>query len=57
MIAVVLLPLVLALFMFSDSLRGLQRCLFEYSIPNQLGALYDVDGDRVAARPAGSRCG
>ncbi|MFZ4273836.1 ABC transporter permease subunit [Streptomyces arboris] len=40
MIAVVLLPLVLALFMFSDSLRGLQRFLFEYSIPNQLGALY-----------------
>ncbi|MEU3838002.1 ABC transporter permease subunit [Streptomyces microflavus] len=40
MIAVVLLPLVLALFMFSDSLRDLQRFLFEYSIPNQLGALY-----------------
>ncbi|MDT0493049.1 ABC transporter permease [Streptomyces sp. NPDC012600] len=40
MIAVVLLPLVLALFMFAESLRGLQRFLFEYSIPNQLGALY-----------------
>ncbi|MEV7842730.1 ABC transporter permease subunit [Streptomyces cyaneofuscatus] len=40
MIAVVLLPLVLAMFMFADSLRGLQRFLFEYSIPNQLGALY-----------------
>ncbi|NYS18490.1 ABC transporter permease [Streptomyces sp. DSS69] len=40
MIGVVLLPLVLAMFMFSDSLRGLQRFLFEYSIPNQLGALY-----------------
>ncbi|MFI8355215.1 ABC transporter permease subunit [Streptomyces cyaneofuscatus] len=40
MIAVVLLPLVLAMFMFSDKLRGLQRFLFEYSIPNQLGALY-----------------
>ncbi|MEW1631142.1 ABC transporter permease subunit [Streptomyces sp. NPDC089173] len=40
MIAVVLLPLVLAMFMFSDSLRDLQRFLFEYSIPNQLGALY-----------------
>lgn len=40
MIAVVLLPLVLALFMFTESLRGLQRILFEYSIPNQLGALY-----------------
>ncbi|MFJ8843700.1 ABC transporter permease subunit [Streptomyces cyaneofuscatus] len=40
MIAVVLLPLVLAMFMFADSLRGLQRFFFEYSIPNQLGALY-----------------
>ncbi|MFD9421218.1 MULTISPECIES: ABC transporter permease subunit [unclassified Streptomyces] len=40
MIAVVLLPLVLAMFMFHESLSGLQRALFEYSIPNQLGALY-----------------
>ncbi|MEV5676759.1 ABC transporter permease subunit [Streptomyces sp. NPDC052164] len=40
MIAVVLLPLVLAMFMFYESLSGLQRALFEYSIPNQLGALY-----------------
>ncbi|MFD4033698.1 ABC transporter permease subunit [Streptomyces sp. NPDC058637] len=42
MIAVVLLPLVLAMFMFSSSLSGLQQALFEYSIPNQLGALYDA---------------
>ncbi|WP_405388561.1 ABC transporter permease subunit [Streptomyces sp. NBC_01102] len=42
MIAVVLLPLVLAMFMFSPSLSGLQQALFEYSIPNQLGALYDA---------------
>lgn len=40
MIAVVLLPLVLALFMFADSLRGLQRFFFEYSIPNQLAGVY-----------------
>ncbi|MFI7323245.1 ABC transporter permease [Streptomyces rubiginosohelvolus] len=40
MIGVVLLPLVLAPFMFADALRGLQRFLIEYSIPNQLSALY-----------------
>ncbi|MFJ3935770.1 ABC transporter permease [Streptomyces parvus] len=40
MIGVVLLPLVLALFMFADALRGVQRFLIEYSIPNQLSALY-----------------
>ncbi|MFJ4964148.1 ABC transporter permease [Streptomyces sp. NPDC088729] len=40
MIAVVLLPLVMALFMFTQSMRDVQRFLFEYSIPNQLGALY-----------------
>ncbi|MFB8142465.1 ABC transporter permease [Streptomyces parvus] len=40
MIGVVLLPLVLALFMFADDLRGVQRFLIEYSIPNQLSALY-----------------
>ena len=42
MIALVLLPLVLAIFMFSDSLAGLQQALFEYSIPSQIGALYDA---------------
>ncbi|RPK91049.1 MULTISPECIES: ABC transporter permease subunit [Streptomyces] len=40
MIGVVLLPLVLALFMFADDLRALQLFLIDYSIPNQLGALY-----------------
>ncbi|MGW8489162.1 ABC transporter permease [Streptomyces sp. NPDC055886] len=40
MIGVVLLPLVLALFMFAEDLRGLQRFLIEYSIPNQLSAFY-----------------
>ncbi|MFD4024612.1 ABC transporter permease [Streptomyces sp. NPDC058576] len=40
MIGVVLLPLVLAMFMFAEDLRGLQRFLVDYSIPNQFGALY-----------------
>ncbi|WP_406145900.1 ABC transporter permease [Streptomyces sp. NBC_01012] len=42
MIAVVLLPLVLAMFMSTRSLAGAQQALFEYSIPNQIGALYGV---------------
>lgn len=42
MIGVVLLPLVLAMFMFSETLRDLQQALFEYSIPNQIGVLYDT---------------
>ncbi|WP_250288800.1 ABC transporter permease subunit [Streptomyces atroolivaceus] len=42
MIAVVLLPLVLAMFMFSPTLAGVQEALFEYSIPNQLGAMYNT---------------
>lgn len=41
MIGVLLAPLVIALFMFSESLRDLQQALFEYSIPNQLGVFYD----------------
>ncbi len=41
MIGVVLLPLVLAIFMFSESLASLQRWLLEYSIPNQLSIFYD----------------
>lgn len=42
MIGVVLLPLVLAMFMFSSTLADLQQALFEYSIPNQLSVFYDV---------------
>lgn len=42
MIGVVLLPLVLAMFMFTDSLNGLRMALFEYSIPNQLSAFYST---------------
>ncbi|MFE4332031.1 ABC transporter permease subunit [Streptomyces sp. NPDC056831] len=41
MIGVVLLPLVLAMFMFAESLSGLRQAFFEYSIPSQLGAFYD----------------
>ncbi|MFE6621914.1 ABC transporter permease [Streptomyces sp. NPDC008086] len=40
MIGVLLAPLVIALFMFSDSLRDLQEALFQYSIPSQLGVFY-----------------
>ncbi|MBW8818680.1 ABC transporter permease subunit [Streptomyces sp. NPDC086033] len=40
MIGVVLAPLVIALFMFSQSLEGLRQGLFEYSIPNQLSVFY-----------------
>ncbi|MFE9558499.1 ABC transporter permease [Streptomyces sp. NPDC006692] len=42
MIGVVLLPLVLALFMFSDALSGVRKFLMEYSIPSQLSAFYGV---------------
>ncbi|MFJ5775700.1 ABC transporter permease [Streptomyces sp. NPDC093094] len=40
MIAAVLAPLVIALFMFSESLEDLRQALFEYSIPNQLSVFY-----------------
>lgn len=41
MIGVVLLPLVLALFMFASSLEGIRDMLLEYSVPNQLSVFYD----------------
>ncbi|MET7604646.1 ABC transporter permease subunit [Streptomyces avermitilis] len=41
MIGVLLAPLVIAMFMFADSLRDLQQALFEYSIPNQLAVFYN----------------
>ncbi|MET7644551.1 ABC transporter permease subunit [Streptomyces sp. NPDC005426] len=41
MIGVVLLPLVLAIFMFAESLSSLREWLLEYSIPNQLSIFYD----------------
>ncbi|MEU0301094.1 ABC transporter permease subunit [Streptomyces sp. NPDC006175] len=51
MIGVVLLPLVLAMFMFSPTLASVQQALFEYSIPNQLGAMYEVSV--TSSGPAG----
>ncbi|MET7485577.1 ABC transporter permease [Streptomyces sp. NPDC005538] len=40
MIGAVLAPLVIALFMFSQSLESTRQALFEYSIPNQLSVFY-----------------
>ncbi|MET8248588.1 ABC transporter permease subunit [Streptomyces sp. NPDC005202] len=40
MIGVVLAPLVIALFMFTQSLEQVRTALFEYSIPNQLSVFY-----------------
>ncbi|MEV0641926.1 ABC transporter permease [Streptomyces sp. NPDC050619] len=40
MIGAVLAPLVIALFMFSESLAEVREALFEYSIPNQLSVFY-----------------
>ncbi|MFE7859431.1 ABC transporter permease [Streptomyces sp. NPDC057403] len=40
MIGLVLAPLVIALFMFSQALEDLRQALFEYSIPNQLAVFY-----------------
>ncbi|MFI6964788.1 ABC transporter permease [Streptomyces sp. NPDC050255] len=42
MIGLVLLPLVLAIFMFASSLASLQEWLLTYSIPNQLSVFYDT---------------
>ncbi|MFD8301376.1 ABC transporter permease [Streptomyces sp. NPDC059690] len=40
MIGLVLAPLVIALFMFSQALEDVRQALFEYSIPNQLAVFY-----------------
>jgi hypothetical protein len=40
MIGAVLAPLVIALFMFAQSLETVRQKLFEYSIPNQLSVFY-----------------
>ncbi|GGY45282.1 ABC transporter permease subunit [Streptomyces djakartensis] len=40
MVGAVLAPLVIALFMFSESLRAVRDALFEYSIPSQLSVFY-----------------
>ncbi|MFI9647439.1 ABC transporter permease [Streptomyces sp. NPDC052040] len=51
MIGLVLAPLVIALFMFSDSLDGVRKALFEYSIPNQLSVFYS--NSLTSAGPSG----
>ncbi|WP_329063329.1 ABC transporter permease subunit [Streptomyces sp. NBC_01429] len=55
MIGVVLLPLVMAIFMFSESLASLREALFTYSIPAQLAVFYgsDVSLDTAASGPQG----
>ena len=40
MIGALLAPLVIALFMFAESLKDVQQALFEYSIPNQMSIFY-----------------
>ncbi|MEV8594882.1 ABC transporter permease subunit [Streptomyces sp. NPDC052013] len=40
MIGALLAPLVIALFMFSESLKDVQQALFEYSVPNQMSIFY-----------------
>jgi ABC-type transport system involved in multi-copper enzyme maturation permease subunit len=40
MLGVFLAPLVIAIFMFSESLRDVQEFLLEYSIPSQLSVFY-----------------
>jgi len=42
MIGVVLLPLVVGMFMFSESLDSVRTALFTYSIPSQLSVFYDT---------------
>ncbi|MFG2127561.1 ABC transporter permease subunit [Streptomyces sp. NPDC048751] len=42
MIGLVLAPLVIALFMFSESMEDVRQALFEYSIPNQLSVFYST---------------
>ncbi|GGX82160.1 ABC transporter permease subunit [Streptomyces hiroshimensis] len=53
MLGVVLLPLVVAMFMFTESLSSLRKALFEYSIPMQLSVFYGVSGDDSATSLSG----
>ncbi|MGW4161229.1 ABC transporter permease [Streptomyces sp. NPDC004788] len=53
MIGVLLLPLVAALFMFSEALRPVQEALFTYAIPAQMIALYNDTGSFRNQGPAG----
>lgn len=51
MIGLVLAPLVIAIFMFSESLSSVRRFLLEYSIPNQLSVFYS--GSLTDTGPSG----
>lgn len=53
MIGVLLLPLVAALFMFSEVLRSLQQMLLMYAIPAQMVALYSESAPFDGKGPAG----
>ncbi|MEW1696869.1 ABC transporter permease [Streptomyces sp. NPDC093249] len=53
MIGLLLLPLVAALFMFSEALRSVQEWLFTYAIPSQMIALYATKPPFGDSGPAG----
>ncbi|MFD3659362.1 ABC transporter permease [Streptomyces sp. NPDC058659] len=53
MIGLLLLPLVAALFMFSEALRSVQEALFTYAIPSQMIALYSERPPFGDSGPAG----
>ncbi|MFF5788831.1 ABC transporter permease [Streptomyces sp. NPDC012693] len=53
MIGLLLLPLVAALFMFSQALKSVQEWLFTYAIPSQMIALYATEPPFGGDGPAG----
>ncbi|WP_317623399.1 ABC transporter permease subunit [Streptomyces noursei] len=53
MVGVVLLPFVLSMFMFADSLEGIRNFLMGYSIPNQLTVMYGNKFPFVDGGPSG----
>ncbi|MFF7727356.1 ABC transporter permease [Streptomyces sp. NPDC008001] len=48
MLGVVLMPLVVAMFMFTESLSSVRKALFEYSIPMLLSVFYTADGQETS---------
>ncbi|MET8504534.1 ABC transporter permease subunit [Streptomyces sp. NPDC004787] len=53
MIGVLLLPLVAAMFMFSEALRSVQQALLTYALPSQMIALYSETAPFDGRGPAG----
>lgn len=53
MLGVVLLPLVAAMFMFAESLEGVRKALFEYSVPSLLAVFYDTGATEASSGPSG----